>query len=963
MARHVAKSLAVTLVAAAALVTADDARSADREDRRGRDRLDLEAGRAIARHTTEARYLTSWVDHVPEHRRVPSPRDFLGHVVGAPDHLTPPEQIHAYFRELDRTSNNVEVLEFGKSHGGRDNIAVAVGSRRNLRKLDDIAAAHAALADPRTLDESAARELAEDTPALYWITAGLHSPETGPPEMVMELAYRLAVSKQDHIEEIRDDVVLLITPTLEVDGRARMVDWWKRHLQGVQDLEDAPPRMAPYWGDYTAHDNNRDGLQISQALTRNYTDFYHRWHPVASLDLHESVPLMYVSTGTGPYNEAVDPITVTEWQMLSSYEVSEATKMGLPGVWTWGFYTGWYPGYLLWVTNNHNALGRFYETFGNSHPGTFDRDLRDSKFAGERTNARQWYRASPPDKDVRWSLRNNTNYMQTGVLASLQFVARHREQLLMNFWRKGHNALKAGATEAPFAFVIPAAQRDTGALHHLLDLLEHHRVEVHEASADARYGELDVHAGDYVVRMDQPYRNFARTLLMPQPFPKRAEHTPYDDVAWSLDLMLGVDVHPVDDAAVAKLPMASLDDLPPLPGEVVGAAPWRIEHHGQAHLAGVAYALAGAGANLRATAEAHDGIPAGTLVVDGIGKDALEDILRDSHVSATSAGAAMSAAAIEVDLPRVAVFHTWHYTQDSGWVRFTFEQLGIPYTLIDKDDLRSGALRGRFDVILVPSQGGMTFAEIIHGIDRKWAPLPYTQTDEFPSHGVIDSSPDITGGMGFQGMAELRRFLDGGGTVVTLGSGGHLAADGGLARGVSSASGRHPGSHVTVKTLRPEHPLSFGMEPVGHAFRGGLPLFTVREFDRGQVVMQWGTQTWAEAEKKRDEEADVAPGNAVAPQPSTEHPTPSSDTGALATPKEDPDTPPLVLSGRVPKPEMLARMPAVLDVPSGGGRVVLFAFNPLHRHQNWHDFAYVGNALLFWNDMPPPATKAQMRER
>ena len=77
-----------------------------------------------------------------------------------------------------------------------------------------------------------------------------------------------------------------------------------------------------------------------------------------SLDLHESVPLLYVSTGTGPYNESIDPITVTEWQAFSSHEVSEATRLGLRGVWTWGFYTGWYPGYLLWVTNNHNAVGR-----------------------------------------------------------------------------------------------------------------------------------------------------------------------------------------------------------------------------------------------------------------------------------------------------------------------------------------------------------------------------------------------------------------------------------------------------------------------------------------------------------------------------------------------------------------------------------------------------------------------------
>ena len=258
------------LGAVALTVLAAKASAAEPEKKRGRDRLDLESTAKIAEYVTDPSFSTPWVDHIPENRRVPSPRDFLGYVIGTPNQLTAPEKIHDYFRELAKKSRNVELLEFGKSHGGRDNLSVAIGTPRNLRKLEDIAELNAELADPRQTSELRAREIAEKTPPVYWITMGLHSPETGPPEMAMELAYRLAVSEQDHIREIRKNVVVLITPTLEVDGRARMVDWWKRHLQGVEDLEDSPPRMAPYWGDYTAHDNNRDGLQLSQPLTRNY---------------------------------------------------------------------------------------------------------------------------------------------------------------------------------------------------------------------------------------------------------------------------------------------------------------------------------------------------------------------------------------------------------------------------------------------------------------------------------------------------------------------------------------------------------------------------------------------------------------------------------------------------------------------------------------------------------------------
>lgn len=948
-------------------VAADPDAQEVRERRRGKDRLDRQETSEIRRAVTDPAFSNEWVDHVPDSRRVPSPRDFLGYAVGAPDMLTPPEKIVEYMRLLAKKSPKVQVVEMGESHGGREMIAVAVGRAKHLRRLDKIAAANADLADPRETSRADAEKIADSTPLLYWMTAGLHSPETGPPEMVMELAYRLAVSEQEHITEVLDDVVVMISPVLEMDGRARMVDWWRRHLQDVEDLEDSPPRMAPYWGDYTAHDNNRDGLQLSQALTKNYVDFYHRFHPIVSLDLHESVPLLYVSTGTGPYNESIDPITVTEWQAFSSHEVSEATRLGLKGVWTWGFYTGWYPGYLLWVTNNHNAVGRFYETFGNSNPGTFDRDLRSSSFADVRVNSRTWYRAWPPPKELRWSLRNNTNYMQTGVLSSLRYAARNRRELLLNFWTKGNNSIEAGRSRGARAFVIPAAQRDLGALAEMIALLKGHRIELHRATAASTYGELKIESGDFIVRMDQPYRNLAWTLLQAQTFPKDAAHTPYDDVAWSLDLMLGVEVSPVNDPAVLTSSMIASEGDDVAPGTVEGAAPWVVEHLGQAELMTLLYGLKNA--NFRGLATGVDGAPAGSVVIDGITTEALREFIEGTHLRVRSATAAMrEAATIDIKPARIGLFHTWRYTQDSGWARFTLESLGIPYTLIDKDDLRTGDLAARFDVVLVPSQGGMSFANMVHGIDTKWSPLAYTSTPEFPSHGVIDSSPDITGGMGYAGLSEIERFVQGGGVLLALGSAGKLAAEGGLARGVSVKTVSNPGSHITVRALRPEHPLSFGYDETSYVFRGNFPIYDVREFDRGMTVFQYGAKTWREAEREADKKAHIEVGADQKTSGAKSDGAAADVTGAdgdetssLAATKEP--AVPLVRSGLVKKPEALSRAPAVLDVPVGDGRIIFMSFNPLHRHQNRHDFALVGNVFAFWNDLPAPLGKEEMRRR
>ncbi len=923
------------------------------EARRGPDVVDVESTRVIRESTTDPAFLTVWVDYVPESDTVPSPRDFLGYTVGTPGRLTPAGRINDYFRRLAETSDRVLVSSMGRSHGGREMIIAVIADAEVLARLDEIKSANHSLADPRSTDRLEATRLAAAFPVTYWLTAGLHSPETGPPEMVMELAYRLAVSEQDYIREIRENVVTLISPVLEMDGRARVVDWYNRFLTDVTDIEDSPPSMAPYWGTYTAHDNNRDGLQLSQPLTRNYVETYHEYLPTVSLDLHESVPLLYTSMGTGPYNDTIDPITITEWLWLSSSDVSQATRLGLRGVWTWGFYTGWYPGYLLWVTNNHNAVGRFYETFGNSNPGTFTRDLKHSTYADQRINSRQWYRPWPPEKEIEWSLRNNTNYMQTGVLAALQLAARNGDTLMMNHWQKAYNSLNRGRTEAPYAFIVPSKQRDRGNLDHLLWLLKHHRIEVHEATYTAALSEnVTLQEGDYVVRMDQPYRNFAKTLLMKQDFPKSAELSPYDDIAWSLDYMLGVDIQPVNEQAVLDVDMKPLWELPIHAGTVDGDGPWIVDHRAQTALAGLRWAL-GDNADVRALADAWDGHPAGSMIVAGIARDRAGELAETFHIDFTALPGSPEVATVAVDLPRVALFHTWRYTQDSGWARYTLEEQSIPYTLIDKDDLRLGGLGARFEVIVVPDQGWLRFKHMVHGIDGKWGPMPYTKTADFPSHGVVDSSPDITGGMGFEGLANLQAFVEDGGLLITIAGASRLVADGGITREVRSIpAGGTPGSHVTTKVLRPEHPVTWGYDETCWVFHGNDPGFEVPERRQGMVVMQYGTKTMAEAEREADRKADIQ-----TDMPATDDESGNKDTTGQSKP------PPLCLSGRVKDPSALERKPAILDVPVGKGRVLVYTWNPWHRYQNLHDFPFVTNALLFHNDFPPTPTEQEMRRR
>jgi hypothetical protein len=289
-------------------------------------------------------------------------------------------------------------------------------SAENLAQLDRYRDITNELAEPRRTSAAKMQQLVAEGKPFYYLLGGLHSPETGSPEMLMELAYRLVVSDKPEIRAIRDNAIVLITPVVEVDGRDRQVQWYYRHTRGkklpYEDLEqfDNPP----YWGKYAFHDNNRDGMQLTLALTRAVHGVYYRYRPQVVHDLHESVPLLYISTGHGPYTKAADAITINEWTQLAHHEAAALESMGLPGVWTWGFWDGWWPGYLFSVANNHNSIGRFYETFGNSMAETFERKLKDQSYAGKPVTDVSWYRPWPPDKKLSWSLRNNTNYMEAG---------------------------------------------------------------------------------------------------------------------------------------------------------------------------------------------------------------------------------------------------------------------------------------------------------------------------------------------------------------------------------------------------------------------------------------------------------------------------------------------------------------------------------------------------------------------
>ncbi len=900
----------------------------------------------IKEYTTAPEFLPESVAYVPESETVPSPSDVLGRLVGTPEELSRVADVHGYFRRLDEASDRVQLRVIGTSEEGREIILALISDAENLAALDRYQEISTRLADPRRTSRDEARRLADEGKVFYWLTGGLHSTETGSPEMLMELAYRLAVSEKPEIQAIRRETIVMITPVTEPDGRDRVVDWYYRHTRSRKgSWEELSEILSPpYWGHYVYHDNNRDGMQVTQALTRTIHETFYAFHPQMMHDLHESVPLLYIMTGYGPYNRAIDPVTISEWTQFGHQETGALAAQGLPGVWTFGFFDGWWPGYLNSVANTHHSIGRFYETFGNNSAATFERDLTQRRFIGKPVTEAQWYRPWPPEKKVRWSLRNNTNYMQAGVLEGLRLAASQRRELLENVWVKANRAMEKGRTKAPYAWIFPPEQRDPARLAYLVNQLRQQRIEVHRLTGDLTLGKKSWPAGSYVVRLDQPYGTLAANLLEEQKFPADEPNPPYDDVAWTWPLLYGVTGESVADKKVLEAGMEPVTAEAAFEGRIEGTGEvFLVKDTGQTALLEARVLLGTNQVDAAETAFTAGGVsyPAGSWIVQAP-REAVEEAARRTGLVFTAAASFPDVKRHLVDLPRLALLHNWTDTQAAGWARYTLDRHKIPYTLIHDDDLKRGGLGERFDVILYPHASG-SFAELAHGIDPRYGPLAFTKTSEFPSHGVPDASEDITGGMGFTGLANLQRFVQEGGVLVALGNSGTLAVEGGLVRNASRVSGggfNTPGSELRAKVVRPEHPIVYGYEELTSVFRGNGPIYDVPRFERSRVVMQFGTKKpEGEDEEKKDgiEEEDLDEGEAPAKAEEKEKS------------KEDKR---LVLSGFVRGEDQVDGKPAVLDLPVGRGRVILFAFNPLHRYLNLSDFRLVYNVVLNWNDLP-----------
>jgi hypothetical protein len=495
-----------------------------------------------------------------------------------------------------------------------------------------------------------------------------------------------------------------------------------------------------------------------------------------------------------------------------------------------------------------------------------------------------------------------------------------------NYYKKSANAVKRGQDKAPHAFVIPAGQKDQTQIDRVANLIRRQAIEVHRASAEINVKEGTFPAGSYIVKLNQPYGPLAKTLLEKQTYPDAALAT-YDESAWTMAMASNIEIKTIEDKSILDAAATLLTTDVVTTGSIEGTGPITVvKQNGSLNLITFRYRLKDVPMKgAKAPFKLGDvEFPAGSLIVESAGDRARKEV-QSLGLVATATASAPGVETSDVDLPRLAIYTTWANTERVGWVRLAFDRWEIPFDLIHKDHVRGGAnLRAKYDVIIVPHQTQNGKA-VVYEQPKLSKPLPYKKSAEFASLGIYAETDDVRGGMGLEGVTEFQKFLDAGGLLMTFGVSSYFPADFGLARGLDAqrpATGWYaPGPYVQSEILQPAHPLFYGYE--------GQKTLPVRWAD-GPLLQAGPPAEMAAFVGSSPERPQVL----------------ARFQGGEAG----------ILSGLMRGADQLRNRPMIVDAPSGKGRVLAYVNNPIYRWQTFGEHALVFNALLFWNDLPGPAS-------
>jgi hypothetical protein len=595
---------------------------------------------------------------------------------------------------------------------------------------------------------------------------------------------------------------------------------------------------------------------------------------------------------------------------------------------------------------------------------------------------------------VTWSQRDNNNYEESALLSTISYFSHNTHHFLENYYGKSKRAIEKPSLEGPAAYVIPADPADANRQVELLKVLKRQHVEIEQLSeavtstvpAEKRGDKSKQEtfpAASIVIRLDQPYSRVADALLDRQFWAAGdPQKHPYDDTGWSFSHLFNLKVVRVVDPAILKSKMARLDDPSTLTGKISGSgAVLAVADTGQISLLPLVYSPKLKGATVQVAEKAFDAdgkhFAAGSLLITNAANndDGVTKILRGLSLDASRLGAAPSVPAHAVTAPRIAFMHTWLGTQTEGWWRYAFDNAGVPFDYINTQTVAKQAdLRAKYDVIVFAPVGRASTLEILNGIPRWNNPMPWQKSELTPNLGAIDSTSDIRPGLGYDGLAHLKEFVERGGLLITCEDTAQFAIDTGLAPGVSVApqgDARVVGTVLNTVFVNREHPVAFGYGPGVPVISAGGMAFNVSSIlgrTGGRMLMDPLTDPLDPYAKRATgrgtiDDSDEPQGRKITePEPLVKQqpwePKPLDEEQTRNNPLVIPvpsrpdvilrfsDAKTLLLDGLLEKGGAIAEHAVVVNAHLGQGNVLLFGNNPVYRGETIGTYPLVFNAIL-----------------
>ena len=846
---------------------------------------------------------------------IPTPEEFFGFPMGADRQLAHWDQMVDYFNLVGERSERVQVRELGKTTLGQPYLLAVVSTPDAIRDLPRHQAVQRELADPRATTPERAAEIARTGKAVVLIGANVHATEIGTNQAMNDLIHQLATEQSDWVNHLLERAIVLLIPSQNPDGQRMVVDWYRRNLG--TPYEGSP--LPELYHEYAGHDNNRDSYMLTQVETRYLNQvLYQEWLPEVYLDTHQMGnrnARIFVPPFKNPPNPNVDPLIWTQVNQFGQAMASKLHEADKPGV-IWGeLYSGYWQG-----ANNtnpwwHNMVGLLTEV-ASAELGTPVRQQRAAPYRrlrvprGESLGPRRGLGlplAPPRDTQARmnyphpwrgglWTPADVVEYHTLSMQGLLESVANNRTTLKRNFYTMNRRAIERFAGGAPYAFVIPAGQPDPDAAARLVRLLQAEAAEVDVAESGFVADGTAHPAGSYVVRLAQPFGRWVKDVLEPQqypdirwPYPSAPIDKPYDVTAWSLGMLMGVETVQVERPFEAALqPLAGPAAIPA--GRIAGdGGTFLISHDANRSFTAMNRLLA-AGASVSWVTEEIDlgadgRYGRGAMLIADTDRAVLEEVAADLRLQVAAVDLPNDLPRLPIHAPRLAVYEPWGGNMDAGWTRWVLDQHEFPYTHLRGADLRGGELHERFDVIVLPEMNSIRFIQGLRAPNVR---------------------PEYRDGIGAPGIHNLLRFVDEGGTLITLGNTAafaieHLGAPlANVVRGQSEEAFYCPGSILRI-TIDTTHPIGYGMPRVADAM----------------FVANGGYRT---ARTRR-----------------------TADVRSIA---RYPDAP-LLRSGWLVGEEHLRGTGAIMEVSSGEGRIILLTFRVQHRGQTEGTFRLLFNSIFY----------------